>query len=98
MIGKDLILSVIGLVGDEGCSYQAMEHTGPALQHLSMDSRFTLTNMAIEAGAKSGIVIPDQITLDYVKQRQELHQRFTEYFVYDSRPRRGGTRRRTRST
>lgn len=86
VIGKDLILSVIGLVGDEGCSYQAMEHTGPALDHLSMDSRFTLTNMAIEAGAKSGIVIPDQITLDYVKQRQELHQRFTEYFVYDSDP------------
>jgi 3-isopropylmalate/(R)-2-methylmalate dehydratase large subunit len=84
VIGKDLILSVIGLVGDEGCAFQAMEHTGPALQHLSMDSRFTLTNMAIEAGAKSGIVPPDDITLDYVKLRQEITGRYTDYDVYQS--------------
>ena len=84
VIGKDLILSVIGRVGDDGCSYQAMEHTGPALRHLSMDSRFTLTNMAIEAGAKSGIVPPDQITLDYVRLRQELTGRSAPFDVFTS--------------
>jgi 3-isopropylmalate/(R)-2-methylmalate dehydratase large subunit len=71
VVGKDLILAVIAMVGDDGCSYQAMEHTGPALEYLSMDSRFTLTNMAIEAGAKSGIIGPDEVTVAYVRSRQE---------------------------
>jgi 3-isopropylmalate/(R)-2-methylmalate dehydratase large subunit len=84
VVGKDLILSVIALVGDDGCSYQAMEHTGPALQHLSMDSRFTLTNMAIEAGAKSGIVAPDDVTLAYVRERQRVTGRVTELDVLQS--------------
>jgi 3-isopropylmalate/(R)-2-methylmalate dehydratase large subunit len=79
VVGKDLILSVIATVGDDGCAYQAMEHTGPALEHLSIDSRFTLTNMAIEAGAKSGIIPPDQVTLDYVQARQELTGRFWDF-------------------
>lgn len=72
VVGKDVILHVISRVGDDGCAYQAMEHTGPALQHLSQDSRFTLTNMAIEAGAKSGIIPPDDVTLAYVKSRQAV--------------------------
>ncbi|HWL64543.1 MAG TPA: aconitase family protein, partial [Actinomycetota bacterium] len=59
VVGKDLILTVIARIGDDGASYMAMEHTGSALQHLSIDSRLTLTNMAIEAGAKSGIIPPD---------------------------------------
>jgi 3-isopropylmalate/(R)-2-methylmalate dehydratase large subunit len=69
-MGKDVILSVIARIGDDGASYMAMEHSGPGLAHLSMDSRLTLTNMAIEAGAKSGIIEPDAVTLDYVAQRQ----------------------------
>ena len=79
VVGKDLILSVIALVGDDGCSYQAMEHAGPALAHLSMDSRFTLTNMAIEAGAKSGIIAPDEITMAYVAERQRVNGRVRDF-------------------
>lgn len=70
VVGKDLILQVIASIGDDGAAYMAMEHTGPGLQHLSIDSRLTLTNMAIEAGAKSGIIEPDAVTLDYVEARQ----------------------------
>ncbi|HXJ66581.1 MAG TPA: 3-isopropylmalate dehydratase large subunit [Actinomycetota bacterium] len=84
VVGKDLILSVIALVGDDGCSYQAMEHTGPALQHLSMDSRFTLSNMAIEAGAKSGIVAADEVTLEYVRERQRVTGRVHGFDVFAS--------------
>ncbi len=86
VIGKDLILSVIGQVGDDGCAYQAMEHTGPALAHLSQDSRFTLANMAIEAGAKSGIIAPDEVTLDYVRARQAATGRVREFPVDASDP------------
>src|SRR5205823_4467982 len=86
VVGKDLILSVIALVGDDGCSYQAMEHTGPALEHLSMDSRFTLANMAIEAGAKSGIVPPDDVTLAYVRERQRVTGRANPFDVFTSDP------------
>jgi 3-isopropylmalate/(R)-2-methylmalate dehydratase large subunit len=71
VMGKDLILAVIATIGDDGARYMAMEHTGDSLSHLSMDARLTLTNMAIEAGAKSGIIAPDEVTLDYVRARQE---------------------------
>jgi 3-isopropylmalate/(R)-2-methylmalate dehydratase large subunit len=84
VVGKDLILHVISRVGDDGCAYQAMEHTGPALQHLSQDSRFTLTNMAIEAGAKSGIIPPDDVTLAYVKSRQAATGRVGDFDVWQS--------------
>ncbi len=67
--GKDLILYTIGDIGVEGALYQAMEFTGPAIAHLSMDGRFTMANMAIEAGAKNGIIAPDLRTLEYVHGR-----------------------------
>jgi len=86
VVGKDIILHVIARVGDDGCRYQAMEHTGPALGHLSQDSRFTLTNMAIEAGAKSGIIAPDDVTLAYVRSRQEATGRHTPFQVHASDP------------
>ncbi|MFN2543616.1 MAG: 3-isopropylmalate dehydratase large subunit [Actinomycetota bacterium] len=86
VVGKDLILHVISRVGDDGCSYEAMEHAGPALRHFSQDSRFTLTNMAIEAGAKSGIIAPDDVTLDYVRSRQSATGRHTDFDVYASDP------------
>jgi 3-isopropylmalate/(R)-2-methylmalate dehydratase large subunit len=63
-----------------------MEHSGPALAHLSQDARFTLTNMAIEAGAKSGIIAPDDVTLTYVKSRQEATGRHDHFEVYESDP------------
>ncbi len=86
VMGKDLILSVIGRIGDDGASYMAMEHTGDGIKHLSMDSRLTLTNMAIEAGAKSGIVPPDDTTLEYVRSRQEIMGRPREFEVFASDP------------
>jgi len=67
--GKDLILYTIGDIGVDGALYRAMEFTGEAIAKLSMDSRLTICNMAIEAGGKSGIVPPDEITLEYVKPR-----------------------------
>lgn len=67
--GKDLILYTIGDIGVDGALYRAMEFTGEAISELSMDSRLTMCNMAIEAGGKSGIVPPDEATLAYVKPR-----------------------------
>ncbi|NQT96032.1 MAG: 3-isopropylmalate dehydratase large subunit [Candidatus Omnitrophica bacterium] len=66
--GKDLILFTIGKIGVDGALYMAMEFTGPAIKRLPMDDRFAMANMAIEAGGKSGIIAPDRITLDYIKQ------------------------------
>jgi 3-isopropylmalate/(R)-2-methylmalate dehydratase large subunit len=69
---KDLILKFIGDVGVDGCLYQAMEWTGPTIDAMSLDERATLTNMAIECGAKSGIIAPDQKAIDYVKARTDI--------------------------
>ncbi len=60
--GKDLILEVIRMIGVDGALYQTLEFTGDTIAHLSMDDRFSLCNMAIEAGAKSGIVAYDAVT------------------------------------
>ena len=65
--GKDLILHTIGDIGVDGALYMAMEFTGQAIKTLSMDDRFAMCNMAIEAGGKSGIIEPDEITYKYVK-------------------------------
>jgi len=67
--GKDLILFTIGDIGVDGALYQAMEFCGEAIETLPMASRFTMANMAIEAGGKSGIIEPDEVTLEYVKPR-----------------------------
>ncbi|MDD4588319.1 MAG: 3-isopropylmalate dehydratase large subunit [Heliobacteriaceae bacterium] len=67
--GKDLILHTIGDIGVDGALYQAMEFTGPAIEELAMDDRFTMANMAIEAGGKNGIFAPDQKTMAYVAER-----------------------------
>lgn len=65
--GKDLILRTIGDIGVDGALYMAMEFTGEAIKALSMDDRFTMCNMAIEAGGKSGIIEPDAITKKYIR-------------------------------
>ena len=67
--GKDLILHTIGDIGVDGALYSAMEFTGEAIDSLSMDGRFTMANMAIEAGAKAGIFRVDGKTQQYVKTR-----------------------------
>lgn len=67
--GKDLILYTIGDIGIDGATYRAMEFTGDVIKGLAMADRMTMANMAIEAGAKSGIIVPDEVTLDYIKPR-----------------------------
>ena len=67
--GKDLILYTIGNIGVDGATYQTMEFVGEAIESLPMSDRMTMANMAIEAGAKTGIISPDQVTLDYISQR-----------------------------
>jgi len=67
--GKDLILYTIGQIGVDGALYSAMEFTGEAVTALTMDDRFTMANMAIEAGAKNGIFLVDEKTLAYIEGR-----------------------------
>lgn len=76
--GKDLILYTISDIGVDGALYSAIEFTGKAIDSLPMDSRFTMANMAIEAGAKAGIFRVDNKTLDYVKSRAKR-----PYTVYE---------------
>ncbi|NLJ40493.1 MAG: 3-isopropylmalate dehydratase large subunit [Clostridiales bacterium] len=66
--GKDVILHIIGMIGVDGALYQSMEYSGPGLAALSMDDRFTIANMAIEAGAKNGIFEVDDKTIAYIKE------------------------------
>ncbi len=79
--GKDLILYTIGLIGVEGAMYKSMEFTGPVIDSIPMSERFTMANMAIEAGGKNGIFHPDKITLDYVKRHSKKR-----YKLYASDP------------
>ena len=78
---KDLILFTIGQIGVSGALYKAMEFTGPVIDCMSMEGRMTICNMAIEAGAKNGIIAPDAITKEYVEIRA---QRDYEFFYSDS--------------
>lgn len=77
--GKDLILYTIGAIGVDGALYKAMEITGPTIRNLDMSGRFTMANMAIEAGGKNGIFPVDEITLDYLRGRMD-----TGYTIYES--------------
>lgn len=79
--GKDLILHTIGDIGVDGARYMSMEFTGEAVSALSMDGRFTMANMAIEAGGKNGIIEADEKTIAYVESRAKR-----PYKVYRSDP------------
>ncbi len=79
--GKDLILYTIGDIGVDGALYRAMEFEGETIRELPMHARLTICNMAIEAGGKSGIIVPDKITEEYVKQRAKR-----PYKLYTSDP------------
>ncbi len=74
--GKDLILYTIGQIGVDGARYMAMEFTGPVIERLGMSHRMTMANMAIEAGAKVGLIAPDNITREYVQGRAQRPYRF----------------------
>ena len=71
LMAKDIILKIIGDIGVDGATYRAMEFAGPGIKALTMEDRMTLTNMAIEAGGKNGVVEPDEITDEYVKARTD---------------------------
>lgn len=77
--GKDVILHLIGLIGVDGARYSSLEFTGDGVGMLSMDERFTIANMAIEAGAKNGIFPVDDTTLAYVKEHAQK-----PYKVYEA--------------
>lgn len=79
--GKDLILEVIRQIGVDGALYKALEFTGESIQYLDMDSRFSLCNMAIEAGGKSGIIAVDKITKDFLKDKNLRDE--PKYFYSD---------------
>ncbi len=75
--GKDIILYIIGQIGVDGALYKSMEFTGDGIAHLSMDDRFSMANMAIEAGAKNGIFEVDEKTIAYFRERSD--REFTVY-------------------
>lgn len=77
--GKDIILHIIGLIGVDGALYKSMEFTGDGVAALSMDDRFAMANMAIEAGAKNGIFPVDKNTIAYLKEHSTK-----EYTVYEA--------------
>lgn len=77
LMAKDLILAVIGDIGVDGATYRAMEFDGDGVFALNIEERMTLCNMAIEAGGKNGIIAADQVTLDYVNQRNAGKKPYT---------------------
>ena len=82
---KDLILYIIGQIGTAGGNGHVIEYAGTTLKPLSMESRMTICNMSIEAGARAGLIAPDQITFDYIKGRpyapsQEHWEKAIEYW------------------
>ncbi|MDD5042853.1 MAG: 3-isopropylmalate dehydratase large subunit [Candidatus Omnitrophica bacterium] len=89
--GKDLILYTIGKIGVDGALYKAMEFCGPVIRRLDMDGRFSMCNMAIEAGARAGLIEPDEKTRKYVsafKRRPKFYRsdkdaRYEEVYEWD---------------
>lgn len=77
--GKDIILHIIGMIGVDGALYKSMEFVGDGIKHLSMDDRFTICNMAIEAGGKNGIFPVDEKTIEYMKEHSTK-----SYTVYEA--------------
>lgn len=77
--GKDVILHIIGMIGVDGALYQSMEFTGEGIQYLTMDDRFTICNMAIEAGGKNGIFPVDDLAAAYMKEHS-----MKEFTVYQA--------------
>ncbi len=77
--GKDIILHIIGMIGVDGALYKSMEFTGDGIKYLSMDDRFTIANMAIEAGGKNGIFPVDELAKEYMKEHSSR-----EYKVYEA--------------
>ena len=79
--GKDVILHIIGMIGVDGARYKSMEFAGEGVKHLTMDDRFSIANMAIEAGAKNGIFPVDELTIEYVTEYAKAER---PYVVYEA--------------
>ena len=79
--GKDVILHIIGMIGVDGALYKSMEFVGEGIQNLSMDDRFTIANMAIEAGGKNGIFPVDDLARQYMKEHSDR-----SYVEYEADP------------
>ena len=79
MSGKDVILHIIGMIGVDGALYKSMEFVGDGIQHLSMDDRFTIANMAIEAGGKNGIFPVDDLAVAYMREHSKR-----EFKIYEA--------------
>ena len=77
--GKDVILHIIGMIGVDGALYKSMEFTGEGIKNLTMDDRFTICNMAIEAGGKNGIFPVDDLAVQYMKEHSKR-----EFTVYEA--------------
>jgi 3-isopropylmalate/(R)-2-methylmalate dehydratase large subunit len=91
---KDLILKIIGDIGADGATYKAMEFSGSTVKEMSMDSRFTLCNMAVEAGAKTGIIEPDEKIIEFLSKlrsgrgyrlfRSDSDAEYEKVYYYDA--------------
>lgn len=94
LMAKDIILKIISDIGTDGANYKTMQFVGDVIDKMEMEERLTLTNMTTEAGAKNGIIEPDDVTLDYLKQRtasnlninivkSDVDAQFKEIFDYE---------------
>ena len=93
VFAKDVILHIIGLIGADGANYKVMEFEGEIIERMSQEERFTITNMAIEAGAKTGIIAPDEKTriflkkhgreMDYREIKSDLDAAYEKVFQLD---------------
>ena len=92
IMAKDIILKIIGDIGTDGANYKAMQFAGSVMKDLPMEERLTLTNMTTEAGAKNGIIDPDEITFAYLRERTDAKYfpmrgdpdaEYSEVFTYE---------------
>src|ERR671922_3111744 len=92
IMAKDIILKIIGDIGTDGANYKAMQFGGSIIKDMSMEERLTLTNMTTEAGAKNGIIEPDETTYAYLRERTDANYSpvhsdpdayYSEVFTYD---------------
>src|ERR687888_2072343 len=92
IMAKDIILQIIGDIGTDGANYKAMQFAGSVVKHFTMEERLTLTNMTTEAGAKNGIIEPDETTFAYLRERTDAQyspshgdsdSEYSEVFTYE---------------